>query len=402
MAVQAIANAPVTFAPAAENAGGLTVAVYPSLAAAEPVWRELETRAVMTPYQQFDWIDAYCKAGFDVPDTIAILVLSDKGKAIALIPLGVSRQMGVRQARIIGMPISNCDGLIHDPEYAGKLTSEALKSAFAALNDAGAGVDIVSFHCLLADWQGHANPLLHFPYAPAPNNLYITALETGESSFIEQALPHKRRTNIRRSQRRLAETLGETSVRMARSAEEIERVHAAFLDQRAKRFERMGVENIFADAPFQRLFRTLAIHSLGQPSPTFRYHALYAGEEIVATSLGITTASHYSQYINSTTDGPAAKYSLMGVMLSALVDELRAEGVISLDMGLGDFDYKADWTRATTVYDSVIAVSPLGGAAAPLLLAARRLKRTVKQTPALWKAARALLAFKARLRDGRR
>lgn len=400
MAFQAAATEPTTLAPVAMGTAQLSFDVYSSLAAAEPVWRELETRAISTPYQKFDWINAYCRAGFDVPDTIAIVVLKDQGKAIALMPFGVSRQFGVRQARIIGMPISNSDALVYDPRYAPKLTVDALKAAFAALNHAGAGADIISFHSMLAEWQGHANPLMAFPHAPAPNNLYLTKFEFGPSSFIEQALPHKRRTNIRRSQRRLAETLGETSVRMARSAEEVERFHAAFLEQRAKRFERMGVENIFATAPFQKLFKTLALEALGEPSPTFRYHALFAGDEVLATSLGVTTATHYSQYINSTTDGPAAKYSLMGVMMSALVDELRAEGVISLDMGLGDFDYKADWTSATTVYDSVIPVSALGATAAPVLLAARKLKRTIKQNPALWSAARRVLAFRTRLRRG--
>jgi CelD/BcsL family acetyltransferase involved in cellulose biosynthesis len=399
MAAQAIEAEPIVFARAADNAGGLTVSVFSSVEAAEPVWRELETRAVMTPYQSHEWISAYCRAGFERFDAIAILVLSHKGKPIALAPFGVKRRFGVRMAQIIGMPISNCDALVYDPDHADELTAEALKSAFSSLH--GSGVDIVSFHSYLAEWQGHANPLLGFKHAPAPNNFYTSTLESGDDPFIDQALPNKRRTNIRRSQRRLTEVLGDVSVRAAQSVEEIERVHAAFLEQRGKRFVQMGVENIFAQTPFQTLFRTLAIASLDQPVPTLRYHALYAGDEIVATSIGACTPTHYSQYINSTTDGPASKYSLMGVMLSALIDELRAKGITSFDMGLGDFDYKTDWTQVTTVYDSVIAVSPLGAIAAPLLLGARKAKRVIKQTPALWTIARAARGLKTRLRSGR-
>ncbi len=402
MAIGAIADEPIIDTDATGASGGLTVAVYSSLSAAEPVWRELETRSVMTPYQQFDWIDAYCRAGFERPDTIAILVLYDGGKAIALIPFGVSRRYGIRQAQIIGVPISNCDHLLYDPAYADRLTREAFTSAFAVLNRAGAAADIVSFHCLVPVWQGHANPLLVFDHTPAPNNLYVAGLGAGERPFIEETLPHKRRSNIRRSQRGLADLHGEVVLRLARTEAEVEQMHAAFLDQRAKRFRQMGVENIFASAPFQTLFRSLAIASLGQKSPTFRYHALYAGEEIVATSLGLTTPVHYSQYINSTTDGPAARYSLMGVMLSALIDELRVEGITSFDMGLGDFGYKTDWTQPMTVFDCVIPVSPLGRAAGPALLAARRAKRLVKQTPALWQAARTLRTLRTRLREGRR
>lgn len=396
MAVEAMSAEQSDLPHASLAAAGFSTSVFKSLEAAQPVWLELESRAVMTPYQRFDWIAAYCASGFEAPDTVAILVIRDGETPVALLPFGISTRFGVRIAQILGMPISNSDGLIYDPAYGERLTASVLRQAFGAL----AGVDIVSLHCLVPQWQGHANPLLALPHAPAPNNLYLGTLESSDSHFIDKALPHKRRTNIRRSERRLTENHGAISLHAAATVEDIEHIHSVFLSQRAKRFRQMGVENIFADAPFQALFRNLAIASLGQPAPAFRYHALYAGEEIVATSLGVATASHYSQYINSTTDGPASKYSLMGVMLSYLVDDLRTAGIVSFDMGLGDFDYKTDWTRATTVYDSVVPVSARGAFAAPMLLQARGFKRVIKQTPALWKLARGVLSLKTKLRSG--
>ncbi|WP_196259401.1 GNAT family N-acetyltransferase [Pelagibacterium limicola] len=395
MAVQAMAEEPFVFSGTVATANGLTVSVYPSLVAVEPLWRDLETRAVLTPYQRFEWIAGYCAAGFDLPDTIAILAVMDGNKPVALAPFGVSRRFGIKLAQIVGMPISNMDAILYDPTYAERLTPELLRDAFGALRRVGA--DIVSFHSFVPLWQGQPNLLMGLPHVPAPNNLYLGELDALDAEFIEEALPHKRRTNIRRSKRRLTEGYGELSVRAAGSADEIEAMHAAFLDQRGKRFRAMGVANIFAAPAFQSHFRNLAIASLGQEYPVFRYHALYAGDEILATSLGVCTPTHYSQYINSTTIGSASKYSLMGVMLSALLDQLRSEGYTSFDMGLGDFDYKTDWTAATTVYDSLLPVSPLGTLTAPVLLGARSAKRAIKQTPTLWTIARSVLAIKTRL-----
>lgn len=79
----------------------------------------------------------------------------------------------------------------------------------------------------------------------------------------------------------------------------------------------------------------------------------------------------------------------MGVTLSLLVDQLRADGITGFDMGLGDFEYKTDWTHRQPVLDIVLPVSALGHVGAPLLRGARRAKRTIKQTPSLWKLARA-------------
>lgn len=385
----------------AEIAGGLTVTVHESLAAAEPAWRALETCAVMTPYQRFDWIAHYLSAGFEPGTSIAIAVVAERGAPIALLPLSIVRRFGLQVGRIIGMPISNIDALIFDPTHVQKLTPAVLRAVFSALGKAGRGVDLMSFHCLFADWQGVPNPLLAFPHNPAPNNFYFNTVGQGEGSFIEHALPHKRRTNIRRSARRLAEGFGELELRRAATPSEIDMVQSVFLDQRAKRFVQMGVENIFGNPEFRAFFRSLALASVDADHPALCFHALYAGDVIVATSVGTFTGSHYSQYINSTADGEAAKYTLMGVTLSLLVEELRGRGVVSFDMGLGDFDYKTDWTRPVEVFDCVIPVSPLGSLAAPVLRGARALKRRIKQTPALWSLARRVMALRTRLRQAR-
>lgn len=390
--------------PATEHAQEmpLGIRVHDSLDAARADWQELERRgAIYTPYQRFDWISAYLQAGFPGKSTLSIIVFHDRGKPVALLPLSIARQQGVMQGRIIGMPISNSDSLVFDPAYVNEITPDLLRKAFAHLRAEGQPLDLVSFHYLIKDWRGIPNPLLGFPHAPAPNHFYFDTFPPGETPFIEQSFPHKRRTNIRRSARRLTEGFGPLSVRLASTEEQIDRFHAAFLEQRGRRFAKMGVENVFARPQFQTLFLSLSKKGLGSTHPVLRYHALFTGEDIVATSLGVYANGHYSQYINSTTDGEASKYSLMGVLLSMLVDELRADGITVFDMGLGDFDYKTDWTRPVIVYDSLVPVSPLGAIAVPAFNGARRLKRAIKQTPALWKMARALQTVKTRLRSGK-
>ncbi|MCD7059038.1 GNAT family N-acetyltransferase [Pelagibacterium xiamenense] len=379
---------------------GLDVAVFDTLEAVEPIWRELETRAVLTPYQTFDWINAYQATGFSPEARIRVIVWTDNGRPVALLPLAIGSRFGVRVGQVIGMEISNGDSLVFDPAYAEKMTPRAIRAALKVLGKTGAGVDIVNFHCLFAHEPDQPNPLLAFPHAPAPDHFYWCAFEEAEGSYIDKVLPHKRRTNIRRSMRRLQEGFGELQLRHATSEEEIAALHDVFVAQRGKRFKQMGVENIFARPQFATLFKTAARTGIERGTPVLRYHALYAGETVVATSIGVYSGKHYSQYINSTTDGQAAKYTLMGVTLSLLVDELRAEGITTFDMGLGDFEYKTEWTSRYTVYDSVVPVSLCGQMAAPMLRAARQAKRTIKQTPALWNLARKVLALKARRVDG--
>lgn len=364
---------------------GMSVLVHGSISQAEPVWRALEKAGVYSPYQRLDWIRAYLDAGFAPDAELSILTILHGDRPIALIPLEITRKFGLSVAQIVGMPISNGDGLVFDPQYAELLTAKALREALGNLR-----ADIINFHCVAPEIGTHANPLALLGGHPAPDNFYFNTLEPGDAPFIEQSLPHKRRTNIRRSQRRLDEGFGPVALRRARTPAEIDTVLEVFLDQRGRRFVQMGVENIFQRPSFRRFFRQLAVEGLNQVRPAISLHALYAGEDIIATSIGTYGPSHYSQYINSTDYGEASRYSLMGVTLSLLVDQLRADGITSLDMGLGDFDYKTDWTHLQPVFDIVLPVSPLGHAAAPVLVGARRAKRKIKQTPALWKVARAI------------
>lgn len=361
----------------------LSVQIHPDLAAAEPVWRALEASGGHTPYQRYDWLKAYADASFSPPGKLAIMVLTRAQTPIALLPFEIVTRFGLRIARLLGMPISNGDAPVFNPAYAHLLTPTALRRALQQLP-----ADLVTFHCVPENLGKIVNPLKLLGGSPAPDHLYINALAPGDAPYIEQSLPHKRRTNIRRSQRRLEEAFGPIRLHRAATEAEVDEFLEVFIDQRGRRFVQMGVENVFASPAFRRFFRTLAVQGLGQSRPSLSLDVLYAGERIVATSIGTFGPSHYSQYINSTDYGEASRYSLMGVTLSFLVDALRADGITGLDMGLGDFDYKTDWTHREVVYDIVLPVSPLGQIAAPSLRTARSVKRKIKQTPALWRVAR--------------
>ena len=173
-------------------------------------------------------------------------------------------------------------------------------------------------------------------------------------------------------------------LRRVTDSAELQKVHAEFLKQRGERFEQMGIANVFAEPYFQRFFKSLATAGFGQPRPALCFHALYSGDEIVATCCGSFSGAHYSQYINSTASGPAAKFSLMGILVGELMDELTEAGITGFDMGTGDFDYKTDWTAPTELYNRLIAVSPRGHIAAFALGRREALKRFIKQNARLW------------------
>ncbi|WP_354039869.1 GNAT family N-acetyltransferase [Devosia sp. UYZn731] len=363
------------------------VKVLDSFEAARAAWLDLETRAVLTPYQRFDWMAAMYANGLD-HGRLAIAVLGPADRPIAILPLVIAWRRGVRQARLIGSDYSNSDWLIFDPDAACRLTLPVLHNLLREVARQAGGVDIVRFSQLPARWHGQDNPLLAFRHQPAANNLYVAEIGAVPRPFIDHGITSKLRANLRRGRARLEEQFGPVSVRRIVDAAALGPVHDAFLAQRGERFAQMGIENVFATPGMVGFFRSLCARSLGEARPAFMAHALYAGDTILATSFGTAAGNHYSQYINSTSAGPASKYSLMGILMVDMLDDLIASGITGFDMGTGDFAYKADWSQPELVFDSAVAVSPLGQVALPVLDNLVRTKRAIKQNPRIWALAR--------------
>lgn len=371
------------------------IEVHERLEAAEAPWRRLEETGVLTPYQRYDWIKPLLDARPLRRGRCAIAVVHDARGPAALFPFAVASHFGVKVARIIGTDISNGDWLIMRRDTAPRLTPVVLTRLFAEVGGQAGGIDVVVLNSQPPSWLGLANPMLAFPHQPAPDHLYIAPVAPEDQTG---RLSHKHLRNLRRGTRRLEETMGPVVLRRADSAEEIARVHAAFIEQRTMRFAQMGIENVFAEHWFVDFFKRAATLSLGSGRPAMRLHALYAGDDIVATASGTFCGPHYSQYINSTSSGPAGKYSLIAILLHQLLAELTAAGITSIDMGLGDFNYKADWTDELEVYDGAIGLSAAGKVAARTIMGLRALKRTIKQNPRLFGLFRRLRAMTVKAR----
>src|SRR5690606_10026427 len=120
----------------------LVFTVHHSLAAAEARWRSLEPRAVLTPYQRFDWIAAYCNAGFVAEATLRIVEIDEAGRPVAMIPLAIAPWLGAARGQMIGSEIANGDAIVLDRERAAVVTPEVIARALDAVRADGTALDL--------------------------------------------------------------------------------------------------------------------------------------------------------------------------------------------------------------------------------------------------------------------
>jgi CelD/BcsL family acetyltransferase involved in cellulose biosynthesis len=362
--------------------GSYDFTLFNDMASAEHAWREIEARAVLTPYQRFDWVKTLIASGLETRQGLAIAAIRRGDQPVALLPLVIKRRFGVRVATMLGTASSNSDWLIALPQF--KPDAATLRGLLQRICQAAGGADLLILSNQPARWQGMANPVLALNSAPGASNLYVATIGPTPAPYIEHRLTTKRRNNITRGMRRLAENHGPLRTVRVDDLATLEAAHQVFLEQRGARFGEMGVRNIFAEDGFVRFFKLLAPAGFGQRRPALCLHLLYAGDEIVATCWGAMSGNHYSQYINSTSSGPASQYSLMAILIGTVMDDLTQSGIVTMDLGLGDFAYKTEWTEPQPVYHSVIALTPQGRLAAGIAAMRDAAKRRIKQTPWLW------------------
>jgi CelD/BcsL family acetyltransferase involved in cellulose biosynthesis len=109
---------------------------------------------------------------------------------------------------------------------------------------------------------------------------------------------------------------------------------------------------------------------------------------VIAIFAGVADTNRFSMMFNTYTLSGNTKYSPGLILMRDIIDHYAERGTTSLDLGIGSDDYKRLFCKDDEpIFDSFVALSIRGRVAAAGLSALMRVKRLVKQTPALMQIA---------------
>ena len=385
---------------AVRGRGGLTAEVFSDLALAEGLWRALETdpAVLMTPYQRFDWVAAYCAAGIDAGEAIRILVLRDPlGRARVLLPLTVGRRGPLRVARVVGDRHANFHMPLFASREAAAMPAEDLTAALAEAGRA-AGIDAFVFCNQPRFWDGTPNSLAGGGL-PAPSDAYGMLLGPDAEATLRRVFSGDARKKLRAKERKLVEFLGAIEHRVAGTPEAAAEIQAAFYAQKAARFADLGIADPYADAAVRRFIAAATVTVPGA-APAIEVHALVASESgrILATFGGAVDGARFcGMWTSFDTDPELGRFSPGEILLHRLVGDQAARGRRALDLGVGEAGYKAKTCDETIeLVEHTVPVSPASHALALASRLAVRLKHRIKRSPRLWAAAQSLRRLRRR------
>jgi len=378
----------------------LDLAVHETLAAVEGEWRAFERTADCTVFQTFEWLDAWQRhVGLrnDVRPAIVVGRASDGG-VLFILPLATRPMPFGRELVFLGTELCDYNGPLLAAGFTAAVPDVAAlwRRIGAALNDhRRLRYDVVHLEKMSATIGGQPNPLLALGVTDNPSGAYATALGDTWDAFYAAKRSSSTRSRDRGKRKKLAEH-GAVAFVEPQAADDVLATIDALVDQKSRSFARMGVSNIFARPGYLDFYRALFTdpksHGLTHLS------RLDCGAQPVAVNLGLTFRGTYYHLQASHTDGDASRFGPGAAHLHDLLRNAIERGFTTYDFTIGDEPYKRDWCDGVIpLYDHYAAASARGALLCAPLAAKARLKRLIKQNPALWDAFRHIRSLAGRL-----
>lgn len=324
----------------------------------------------------------------------AILIRDAAGEARMLLPLAVCRTGAVTTAEFIGGKHSNFNMPLLRPG-AQRISAAGLKQALA---DAGrkAGIDLYLLLNQPQEWEGVANPMASIGGQPSPSHGYKFALHGELESLLRERLSKDTRRKLRQKETKLA-GLGALAYRKATTDAEALDLLDVFLKLKAARFQEQGIEDPFAGEAVRAFLSTIACGGDGRRS-VLEMHALTLDGRPIAIFGGIADARRFSGLVTAfDPETEIARCSPGEVLLTHLVGDCLARGLVTFDLGVGEARYKDQFCdQREALFDTIVPVTLMGRLAAGTKTAALTAKRWIKQAP----GGRALIAGLRKLKAG--
>jgi CelD/BcsL family acetyltransferase involved in cellulose biosynthesis len=376
-------------APAAPAKGfrpDVALTIHEDLGTIEQDWRRFERHAACTVFQTFDWLAAWHRhIGARAGIRPAIVVgRGQGGEILFLLPLAI-RPGIVRRLTWFGDDLCDYNAPLLAPDFSTRIDRDHFLALWAEIGtllqrQPRLRHDVVQLDKMPAAAGDEPNPFLHLAVGLNPSGAHLTHLTGTWDAFYAA----RRSSATRRRDRAKLKRLGEIgAVRFVNpdSGEEIERTLETLFAQKTRSFARMGVANIFARPGYREFYLAIAT-TLRELVHVSR---LDVGSTWAATNLGLQFRGCYYHILASYDDGQVSRFGPGAAHLRDLMQRATERGCDRFDFTIGDERYKLEWSdTAITLHDHIAAASARGWPVVLAALGARRVKRAIKQNPAVW------------------
>lgn len=396
------AETPAVAAALASPPAPIALSVHEDLGALEHDWRTFEATADCTVFQTFAWLSTWQRligARNDVRPAI-VVGRGPGGGILFILPLATRPLRSARELVFLGSELCDYNAPLLAPEFAAAVPDDRFAALWSRIRaaigrHANLNCDLIRLEKMPAAVGRQPNPMLALGVTLNPSGAYATPLAESWEAFYAAKRSAATRSSDRRKRKKLAEH-GAVAYVEPQDAPDILATIDTLVAQKSRAFARMGVSNIFARPGYLEFYRALFTDQ-GTRSLT-HVSRLDCGADSLAVNLGLTFRDCYYHLQASHDDGELSRFGPGAAHLHELMRGAIERGFATYDFTIGDEPYKRDWCDdAIPLYDHLSSATLHGALLLAPVAAKTRLKRVIKQTPALWDAFRRARSLAGRL-----
>ena len=392
------ASAPADIGPAAfprwtdlsrEFAPDLTLSIHTSFAAVESEWRRFEQIAEGTPFQTFEWLAAWYRhigTREGAVPAIAIGRFAD-GKTAFIVPLAVEAKRSLRRLCWLGQDLCDYNAPLLARDFSQRVTPGRFLAIWRELRkrlqcDPQLHHDWIDFEKMPQTVGVQINPFTYLRVTPNANSAHITQLSGDWETFYRAKRSSATRRRDRVKRKRMSE-YGEIRFVTAVAADDAGNTLETLMDQKSRSFARKGIADMFTRPGWREFFLDFA----SNPATRHLAHVsrIEIGTTVTAANFAILFGDCYYHILSSYYDGELTRYGPGALHLRDLLAHAIKLGLRRFDFTIGDERYKLEWSDLRLkLCDHSAAATWRGWPTSFLSMARRRLKRFIKQTPAVW------------------
>ncbi|MEQ1529502.1 MAG: GNAT family N-acetyltransferase [Methylococcales bacterium] len=373
------------------------IRLFSSFAAAAEAWHDFESQADNYVFQSFDWLNTWYET---VADKSAItpcitLVEYPKDQGLMLLPLAVQNRSGWLCLVWLGGQISDYHAPLLTPNGAQRLNQQLFSQLWQAIQRQLPKFDAICLEKQPEFIAKQRNPFTYLPCTANASNAHFTYLAGNLEQFLKNTISNNAIKSTRRSLRRI-EDHGKVDFVIANQTEQIQALLATMIAQKSRSYQELGVANLFAGPGVTEFFQKMTLAYIGQ---LIQLSALTLNDRVLACHWGLVYKKRFYYLYPTYERDDLSKYSPGTLLLWQLFAWCMEQGIEVYDFTIGDEAYKDKWcSEQLQLYDFYQAVTVKGYLYLWPLTVLKKLKRSIKHQPTLWKTAQALRAKLAGLR----
>jgi CelD/BcsL family acetyltransferase involved in cellulose biosynthesis len=295
-----------------------------------------------TVFQDRRWLEAWYTAFANFPQVdslIAIISDAQTSEQVALLPLVRRVRNGVRVVEFADLNLTDYNAPLLTAAGPRSATRARVlwRDLRAALKRLPGGADLIRLRKMPVDLGSQPNPLalLHAARLCPLNGNVVTTGDDFEAYC--HSLERTVRKNLKRSWRVFTRDPS-AGLRIVTDRNEALRMLSIMEIQQGARMRHLGLNFAFDDETSVAFYRRLVDENLGSGYAVLS--ALTAGDEVVATLLGIRSGSDYVMLRSSQAGEKWSNCSPGRLIIEHTMAALHRDGVRSFDFSIGNYAYK--------------------------------------------------------------